>query len=257
MPTWTRFFCSSSWKPAQAPVRSAALALAAKSPCHPPWSPSASCPSADGGTQLQACPVLFQRSFLSGCRRGWVPDFCSCLALLLCWLSCLRPGSCSGLCIKAQAEPSAWVTFLSAGRTDLKPEPTFGVMPWLPLAEGLGLAAQSLYFVTPGAVLTRCYPSRNLQLMAPGSHGQAPPCLLLEVSQPHLISPVWLKSDISCCRRWAGLWPEHRDVSKAVWHSGSHWFSAGFVLFWDFWQCPIGLYGLLIFLMSWPVVRHT
>lgn len=80
VPIRTRLFCSSSWKPVQTPMRSAALALPAKSLCHPPWSHSPSCLSRDGGTQLQAWSVVLQRSLLSDSGRGWIPGVCSCLA---------------------------------------------------------------------------------------------------------------------------------------------------------------------------------
>lgn len=99
VPVWTRPFWSSSWKPVQTPMRSAALALAVKSPCHPPWSHSPSCHSSDFRTQLQAWSVVLQRSLLPDCGRDWVPGVCSCLAFpVVLALVSPRPGPCSVLC---------------------------------------------------------------------------------------------------------------------------------------------------------------
>lgn len=100
VPIWTRLFRSSSWKPVQTPTRSAALTLAVKSLCHPPWSHSPTCLSSDGRTQLQAWAVVLQRSLLSDCGRDWVPGVGSCLALpVVLALVSPRHGPCSMLCI--------------------------------------------------------------------------------------------------------------------------------------------------------------
>lgn len=130
VPIWTRLFCSSSWKPVQTPMRSAALALAAKSPCHPPWSHSPAASLMMVG--LSCRPGVW---FYRGAFRLTLGEGSRCLLLL--GTPCCVGSRVSQTWALLSAvhfslkpeEPNAWVTFLSAGPTYLKPESTFGVMP--------------------------------------------------------------------------------------------------------------------------------
>lgn len=100
VPIWTRLFCSSSWKPVQTPMRSAALALAAKSPCHPPWSHSPAASLMMVGLSCRPGVWFYRGAFRLTLGEAGFQVFALAWHSLLSWLSCLPdlgPAQCCAL----------------------------------------------------------------------------------------------------------------------------------------------------------------
>lgn len=112
---------------------------------------------------LSCRAVVWQSSPLSGCGRGWFQVFAP--AWHSCWVGSPRPEPCSVLGTEvSNTKIPMPESFLSVGLTDLKPESTSGVMPWLPLAEGFGWATCCIFWLLEQLSLG-CSPRRNLELV--------------------------------------------------------------------------------------------